>query len=107
VEVLFGYLPDAFFLDDSSWSPGRTGKTWVPISSAGINKPEPLQGDIHAGNVAACRDLIKSIEEDRLPECNVLEGRTTVEMITAVCASHFAGRPVSIPLVSRRNPLLS
>jgi predicted dehydrogenase len=105
IEILTGYLPDAYFLPDPSWSPGRSGANWLPISSAGVDKPEPLSGDNHTGNVVACRDLIDAIEQDRLPECNVLEGRMTVEMIASVFESHLAGGPVKIPLRTRKNPL--
>jgi predicted dehydrogenase len=105
IEVLAGYLPDAYLLRDPSWSPGRSGARWLPISSAGAGKPEPLSGDNHTGNIVACRDLIDAIEQNRLPECNVLEGRMTVEMIAAVFESHRVGGPVKIPLKSRKNPL--
>ncbi len=105
IEILTGYLPGAYLLSDPSWSPGRSSAKWMPISSAGVGKPEPLSGDNHTGNVVACRDLIDAIEQDRLPECNVLEGRMTVEMIAAVFESHLAGGPVMIPLKSRKNPL--
>jgi predicted dehydrogenase len=105
IEILTGYLPEAYFLPDPSWSPGRSGAKWVPISSAGVGRPEPLSGDNHTGNVVACRDLINAIEHDRLPECNVLEGRMTVEMIASVFESHRIGGPVKIPLKIRKNPL--
>jgi len=106
VEILTGYLPQVYFLPDPSWSPGRTGKKWLPVSSAGVGKPEPLKDLNHAaGNVMACTDLLQAIEEDRLPECNEYEARTTVEMIAAVFESHRAGGPVTIPLENRANPL--
>jgi predicted dehydrogenase len=106
VEILTGYLPDAFYLPDPSWSPGRSGKQWLPISSLGIGKEEPLSASDHnAGNVAACRDLISAIEDDRLPECNIYEARTTVEMIAGVFESHRVGKPVDYPLKTRKNPL--
>ncbi len=101
-----GYLPSVHFLEDSSWSPGRSGQKWIPISSAGLGKPEPLtDGGLHAGKVLAVKDLIRSIEEDRLPVSNIYEGRTAVEMIAAVFESHRVGRPVSLPLANRKNPL--
>ena len=105
IEILTGYLPEAYFLPDAAWSPGRSGAAWVPISSAGLGKAEPLRGDNRTGNVVACRDLIDAIEHDRLPECNILEGRMTVEMIASVFESHRVGGPVGIPLETRRNPL--
>ena len=106
VDVVTGYLPATFFLPDPSWSPGRSGKDWIPISSAGVGEPEPLADGSHdAGNLAACRDLIAAIEEDRQPECSMYEGRTTIEMIAAVFESQRQGRPVAIPLETRKNPL--
>jgi predicted dehydrogenase len=105
IEILTGYLPGAYFLPDPSWSPGRSGAKWVAISSAGAGKPEPLSGDNDTGNVVACRDLIEAIEQDRLPECNILEGKVTVEMIVSVFESNRVEGPVTIPLTNRRNPL--
>ncbi|MBW3598118.1 MAG: Gfo/Idh/MocA family oxidoreductase [Planctomycetes bacterium] len=106
IEILTGYLPPAYYLPDPMWSPGRSGKRWLPISSAGIDQPEPLGGNsLHAGNVAAVRDLLAAIEEDRYPECSALEGRTTVEMISAVFHSHRQGGPVEFPLKNRDNAL--
>ncbi|MDA0813390.1 MAG: Gfo/Idh/MocA family oxidoreductase, partial [Verrucomicrobia bacterium] len=55
-----GYLPQAHWLPDSSWTPGRTAKEWTPITSNGVGKPESLEvaNNLHAGNVAACKELI-------------------------------------------------
>jgi predicted dehydrogenase len=101
-----GYLPAVHFLPDSGWSPGRTGKQWIPVSSEGPGKPEPIVGgDLHAGNIAAVKDLIASIEEDRLPVSNVYEARAATEMIVAVFESQRVGQPVTFPLQTRCNPL--
>lgn len=106
IEMLTGYLPPAFILQDPTWNPGRSSKRWLPISSAGIDKPEPLGANsLHAGNVAAVRDLLAAIEEDRYPECNIFEARTTIEMIAAVFESQRHGKPVTLPLENRENPL--
>lgn len=106
IEILTGYLPSAHYLADPAWSPGRSGAQWVPISSEGPGRPEPLKnGGLHAGNIAACQDLIAAIEEDRLPECHMYEARMTVEMIAGVFASQRSGGRVSIPLAQRENPL--
>jgi predicted dehydrogenase len=108
IEVLTGYLPGAFYLSDPSWSPGRSQAAWQPISSAGVGQPEPLaDGGLHEGNILACRDLIAAIEEDRLPECNIYEARTTVEMIASVFASQRQGKRVELPLAQRENPLVA
>jgi predicted dehydrogenase len=106
IEILTGYLPPAYILQDATWSPGRSGKRWLPITSAGIDQPEPLGANsLDAGNVAAVRDLIAAIEEDRYPECNIFEARTTIEMIAGVFESHRQGKPVDVPLQNRENPL--
>lgn len=106
LDLYTGYLPNAFLLPDPSWSPGRTQKAWIPISSAGLDKPEPLtDGGLPAGNVMAVRDLIDAIEGNRLPEANVYEGLQTIEMVAAVFESQRQGRVVPIPLGRRENPL--
>lgn len=106
VEILTGHLPSVSYLDDPSWSPGRSGRTWQSVSSAGVGKPEPhVDGGLHAGNILACQDLLKAIQEDRQPEASVYEGRLTVEMIVAVFESQRKGCPVNFPLETRENPL--
>ena len=106
IEILSGYLPAVNYLPDPTWSPGRSDAKWVPVSSAGPGQSERLpDGGLNAGNLLACQDLLAAIEEDRLPECSVYEGRTTVEMIAAVFESHRLGARVEMPLVNRKNPL--
>ena len=106
VEILTGHLPSVQFLPDPAWSPGRSKANWIPVSSAGPGKPEPLKdGGLDGGNVLAVRDLLQAIEDDRQPECSVYEGRTTIEMICAVFESHRVGGPVTFPLKTRENPL--
>ena len=106
VEVLTGYLPAVHFLPDPMWSPGRSGKSWQPVSSAGVGKPEPLTDEHHAGgNIAAGLDLLAAIQEDRQPECSIYEARVTVEMIAGVFESHRQRKPVELPLKNRQNPL--
>jgi predicted dehydrogenase len=106
LEILTGHLPSVQFLADPAWSPGRSEKAWQSVSSAGLGQPEPLtDGGLHAGNVLACQDLLAAIQEDRQPEASVYEARTTVEMIAAVFESQRLGRPVTLPLATRENPL--
>ena len=106
IEIHTGYLPDVHVLQHSSWSPGRTGARWVPVSSAGIGKPEPLKGHhLHGGNVAAVQDLIAAVEGNRQPVGSIHEARTATEMIVAVFESQRLGRPVPFPLKTRQNPL--
>jgi predicted dehydrogenase len=106
VEILTGHLPSVQFLADPAWSPGRSGVQWVPVTSAGVGKPEPLSdGGLDGGNVMAIKDLLAAIEQDRQPECSVYEGRVTIEMICAVFESHRVGGPVNFPLKTRENAL--
>lgn len=106
IEMGIGYLPPVNLLADSSWSPGRTGKTWTPVSSAGVGKPEPLSdGGLLEGNVLAVQDLLGAIRQNRQPEASVYEAQTSIEMIAAVFESHRLGRPVAFPLKTRKNPL--
>jgi len=107
VEILTGHLPSVQFLPDPAWSPGRSGAKWLPVTSAGIDKPEPLaDGGLDGGNIAAVKDLLAAIDvQDRDPECSALEGRMTIEMISAVFESHRVGGLVTFPLKTRENPL--
>jgi predicted dehydrogenase len=107
IEVLTGHPSVCHVLQDGSWSPGRSGKDWVPISSAGVGQPEPLpQSGLHGGNVLAVNDLIDCIEHpDRQPRCSMYDARWTVEMIAGVFESHRVGGPVALPLENRVNPL--
>lgn len=106
VEMHTGHVMPVHFLPDSSWSPGRTGKKWVPVSTAGPGKPETMKdGHLHAGNVLAVQDLIAAVEKGRQPESSIAEARTAVEMIVAVFESQRQRRPVPFPLTNRQNPL--
>jgi len=106
IEIYHGYLPAAAILEDPAWSPARSRKEWVPISSAGIGLPEPLEdGGLHAGNVAAVKDLLSAIENDRQAAASVYTARTATEMIVAAFESHRTGGIVTFPLANRKNPL--
>ena len=86
-----------FFGGEPKWCFGRVEQN---------GKPEPLKdGGLPAGNILAVKDLLSAIDNDRQPECNMYEARTTVEMICAVFESHRVGGPVSFPLKTRVNPL--
>lgn len=101
-----GHLPEMFFLPDPLWVPGRTGKPWIPISSAGVGQPEPLKNEgLAGGNVLAVRDLLAAVEKDREPLANWQEARIATEMVVAAFESHRQGRAVSFPLEVRKNPL--
>lgn len=106
VEYTSGYLPAVYFLPDPGWSPGRSGAKWLRVTSAGVDKPEPITAGGNAqGNVVAVNDLIAAIEENRQPLCGVYEARMTIEMIMAAFESHRLQKPVPIPLENRQHPL--
>ncbi|MCA9030313.1 MAG: Gfo/Idh/MocA family oxidoreductase [Planctomycetaceae bacterium] len=107
MELASGYMVPGHILKDSSWSPGRTGKQWQPVTSAGIDQPEPItKRSYHDGHVAAIEDLIACIEnDDRQPKCSQYDARAITEMIAAVFESHRQGGPVGLPLDLRENPL--
>ena len=107
IEMETGYLTSAHLLRDSSWSPGRTGKSWERITSAGVGKPEPrTDANYEGGHIAAIQDLLASIRDDRTTKCNATDCRSITEMIVAVFASHVAGGSVELPLAMRSNPLV-
>jgi hypothetical protein len=63
--------------------------------------------EYQARHLLAARDLIRAIEENTQPACNVYEARGATEMIAAVFESHRLKRPVALPLENRENPLVS
>lgn len=49
-------------------------------------------------------DVIRAIREKRDPIVSGKDGRMAMEMTLGLYASHFAGRPLSVPLVNRKHP---
>lgn len=106
IEILEGTMPPVHILQDPSWSPGRSGKQWQEVSSAGIGQPEPITGADHDERQHfAIRDLLAAIEQQREPKGNMYEARRATEMIVAVFESQRVGGPVPLPLATRVNPL--
>lgn len=106
IEMESGYLAKGYILRDSSWSPGRSGKNWEPITSAGVGKAESrTDGTYEGGHVAAMNDLIDSVKRDRPTRCSAEDCRGIVEMIAAVFESNRVGGPIDLPLTTRVNPL--
>ncbi len=106
IDMETGYLVPAHILRDGSWSPGRSGKAWEVVTSAGIGEREPrTDGSYQGGHIAAINDLIASIEEQRPTRCNAEDARAIIEMIAAVFESERVGHTVSLPLETRVNPL--
>ncbi len=109
IDMHEGYRPTVHLLEDQAWCPPLGGVAkWIPVTSGGIGEPETLPEDWRlAGNIAAAKDLIQAIRDDRQPECNILEARWTLEMILGVFASHRAKAPVSLPLETRTHAFAS
>src|SRR5262249_33604824 len=106
IQLTTGSLPAAYFLNDPSWFPGKSGVAWQAITSAGVGKPEPLKdGGLGQGNVWIVRDLMEAVEKDRQPKGNMYDGRAALEMILAVYESHRLRAAVDFPLKNRRHPL--
>ncbi|GIW79766.1 MAG: hypothetical protein KatS3mg105_1573 [Gemmatales bacterium] len=106
IQLRTGSLSDTYFLADPSWFPGKSKVNWQPITSAGLNKPEPLKDNsLVQGNIWIVQDLMKAIEEDRQPKGSMYDGRAALEMILAVYESHRRKGPVDLPLMNRKHPL--
>ena len=106
IEMQSGYLAPAYILRDAGWSPGRSGKAWETVTSAGIGQPEPrTDGTYEGGHIAAITDLIESVEQQRPTKCSAEDSRAIIEMIAAVFESHRVAGPVQMPLTTRENPL--
>lgn len=105
IEMQTNYLAQAFVLPHTSWSVPRGKKPWLPITTAGVDKPEPMTGGPHEGNVAAVKDLIAAVEQDRKPLADITDARVALEMVVAPFESQRQGRAVPMPLANRHDPL--
>lgn len=85
-----------------------TPRTWTPITSAGVDKPEP-DANLHrrlAAHILPGMDLIAAMEEGRPPLCSDRDAAATVEMVSAAFASHRQNSArVTLPLANREHPL--
>ena len=101
-----GAVPEVWFVADPSWQTGGSNAQWKRISSAGIDKPEPLSDPgHHFGNRLIALDLINAIETDTQPKGSIYDGREALQMILAVYESHRLNAPVQLPLENRKHPL--
>lgn len=106
IEIQENVLPEVWILQDSSWNSARGGGQWKPVSSAGIDQPEPLTDPKYRRrHHVPIENLLTAIRLQREPACSAVEGRRIVEMIAAVYESHRRGGPVRLPLQNRKNPL--
>lgn len=100
--------PLAHLLPVSPFRPVPEPRAWVPITTAGVGKPEPI-GNIRTlvgGHHGPVLDLIAAIDEKRDPLCSDQDGRTVLEMTMAIFESHRNnGAKIGMTLVDRSNPL--
>lgn len=100
--------PLAHLLPGSPFHPVPEPRAWVPITTAGVGKPEPI-GNIRTlvgGHHGPVLDLIAAIDEKSDPLCSDQDGRTVLEMTMAIFESHRNnGAKIGMPLVDRSNPL--
>lgn len=102
VTMRWGALPDVYVLHDPSWAPGGKDVAWEPLPEMPA-PPEPFGLEERYLNIT--RDLLAAVEQDRLPEVSLQDGRNVQELIHAVFAAHANGGRVQLPLASRRHPL--
>lgn len=102
--------PLAHYVPGNPFQPSAKPRPWIPISSGGIGKPEPIDkiGRQVANHILAVRDLLSAIGEDRPPLCSDVDGRATLEMVHGAFASHVqGGKVVPLPLATRSHPLVN
>jgi predicted dehydrogenase len=100
--------PVAHLRPGNPFQPNMQARPWLPITTAGLGKPEPIAnlGKKLSSHEVAGLDLIAAIQENRAPLCDAVQGRQTIEMICAVFESHrLNGQRVTLPLKTRVNPL--
>jgi len=100
--------PLAHVLKGSPFQPDGPAREWLPITTGGINVPEPILnlGKMLSSHQSAGMDLVAAIKDNRAPACDAMQGRETIEMISAVFESHrLGGQRVTLPLQTKVNPL--
>ncbi len=108
IDLRIDVEPLAHLLPGNPFHMTATPRAWIPISTAGVGKPEPIPnlGKEVSTHHTAARDLVAAIRENREPLCSGQSGRMTVEMISSVFESHrLNGQIVAFPLTTKVNPL--
>ncbi|QDU80604.1 putative oxidoreductase YcjS [Polystyrenella longa] len=100
IRMTTGYTMEAAILRNGTWSPHFSKAQWEPIKAE-----EKGHSGHGGGNHLAVLDLIRAINEDSQPICNMYDARAATEMIAAVFESHRQETRVEFPLENRENPL--
>ncbi len=97
------FVPLIRVLRGPSWLPDKEkGTGWEPLPDAPVTKIVHPSADRYAPIV---NDLMAAIREDRAPAASLHEGRASLEMVSAIFASHISGKRVTLPLEDRKHPL--
>lgn len=102
IKTRFEVIPSVTYLPDPSWAPGMTGAEWQPLPGA---PTVTMENPNVERNAPIIDDLIAAIEEDRIPEVSLQDGRTAYEFIQGVFAAHVNGGRIELPLQKRSHPL--
>ncbi len=106
IDIIEGIVSHVHILQASDWAGRSPQANWLPITSAGIDRPEPLVDEKYRDrNILAAEDLIRAIEQHAVPLCNAEFGRKVTEMIVAPFESIRQGQAVAMPLEYRDHPL--
>ena len=100
--------PVAHFVPGNPFQPTDTPRPWLPVTTAGIDQPEPDPARVAAvgTHVTAVQDLIAAVDTQQSPLCDARAGLVTVEMVCAVFESQRRnGEAVLLPLKERGNAL--
>jgi predicted dehydrogenase len=97
------FLPLIRVLRGPAWmADPEKGTVWEPLPDAPTTTYTHPSADRYA---PITTDLLAAIREDRAPAASLQDGRASLEMVSAVFASHISGRRVSLPLEDRKHPL--
>jgi predicted dehydrogenase len=97
------FVPLIRVLRGPVWMPdAEKGTGWEALSGAPATTYTHPSADRYAPITS---DLVAAIREDRAPAASLQDGRASLEMVSAVFASHISGRRVTLPLEERRHPL--
>jgi predicted dehydrogenase len=110
IDLRVDQTPLAHLVPGNPFQPVEEPRPWIPITTAGPGKPEPIAdlGRRVMSHATGARDLIAAIQENRAPLCSGADARVTVEMVSAILASHVRnGERVTFPLTVPENPLSS
>lgn len=97
-------------LKGNPFKPASDSRAWVPVTSGGVGVPEPRANirALVAGHQQPALDLISCMKSGKQPLCGPEDGRTVIEMIHAIFASHMQkSARIPLPLTKRSHALSS